>query len=414
MSRLATIAIVLLGSLASAAHAQFDARAQQQQAARQQQQEQMRRQQEDMRRQQQEQMRQQMQQQQRQQMQQQQREQMQQQQREQARQQQQEMQRQQRQQQSSQSRQQAQDAQRQAQQNQQRQAQQNAAQAQRTHAAGLSDRRTFSNGVSKSVAPPTNAQLAKGYTGKQTLDGRALVKVNNRILAVPASRIGLKSQPATSDRGTGPTSAPSTWSAQKQSAVRADVQKLASAAGGGGSGKGRGGEGAGGNGAGLSKVFNAAAGKRIESAKVARANGMQMGNVQRVNAAVVNIPYLDKAALEKGWKGPGSLKSGPRNYVSQRTERFVRVHTDKNRPGGSFMVREKEIAHLGNDAEKIRVYLGLPYKPQFISDVDVPAGTQMQVSVIGKNFDKETAEGFQYITMDELPREAYTNTRELK
>lgn len=429
MSRPASslIALLLAGlaTVAGPSHAQFDARAQQQRQqqdqARQQQQEQARRQQEDARRQQQEQLRQQMQQQQRQQMQQQmqqQRDQMQQQQREQARQQQQEAQRQMRQQQGAQSRQQAQEAQRQAQQAQQAQQRQQQGAAQRgsfgANAGTQPDRRTFSNGVSKSYVPPTNAQLAKGYTGKQTEDGRALVKFQGRVLAVPASRIGVKPRQPANDRNASTASSSSTtWSTAKQNAVRADVQKLAgSPPGGGGTGKGGS---VGGSGGGLSRVFNTEAGKRIEAARLAKAGGNQMANVQRGSSAVDNLRYVTEKAKAEGWRPPHSTGSGLRSYVSQRPERFVRVHTEGNHKG-SFIVREKEIARFGNDPRKIQQHLGLKDTPTHISDVDVPANTRMQMSVIGeqKDFGKESAEGFQYILMDKIPDESFKNTRELK
>lgn len=429
MSRHATSLISLLlaaglAALAGPSHAQFDARAQQQRQqqdqARQQQQEQARRQQEEARRQQQEQLRQQMQQQQRQQMQQQmqqQRDQMQQQQREQARQQQQEAQRQMRQQQGAQSRQQAQEAQRQAQQAQQAQQRQQQGAAQRgsfgANAGPQPDRRTFSNGVSKSYVPPTNAQLAKGYTGKQTEDGRALVKFQGRVLAVPASRIGVKPRQPANDRNASTASSSSTtWSTAKQNAVRADVQKLAGSPPGGG---GKGGS-VGGSGGGLSGTFNAAARARVDAARAVRmGQGAQMTSVAQGNSREDNGQYDTPEGRKKGWSPPHSTGSNLRNYVSQRPERFVRVYTEENKLGG-FMVREKEIAHLGDDPKKIRAYLGLEKEPTHIGVVEVPANTKMKMSVIGPqpNFEKARAGGYQYIVLDRVSEDWFKSTRELK
>lgn len=67
----------------------------------------------------------------------------------------------------------------------------------------------------------TAAELRRGFTGKITLDGRALVRVGNRVLAVPASRVGVRV-----NRVQSPTVA-SRWNASKRAAVAAEVQKLA-------------------------------------------------------------------------------------------------------------------------------------------------------------------------------------------
>lgn len=95
---------------------------------------------------------------------------------------------------------------------------------------------------------------------------------------------------------------------------------------------------------------------------------------------------------------------------------FVRVHVKENRPQGSFLVREKEIAHLNGDAEKIRVYLGLKDKPAFISDVKVPVRTQLQTGRIGAqpNFGLDQTSGFQYQLLQEIPKSSFSNTRALK
>ncbi|OWQ85222.1 hypothetical protein CDN99_22020 [Roseateles aquatilis] len=325
------------------------------------------------------------------------------------------MQRQQRQQQAAQGRQQAQDTQRQAQQSQQqRQAQQNAAAQRGSFGANAgADRRTFSNGVSKSNQPPTTAQLAKGYTGKQTPDGRALVKFQGRVLAVPASRIGVKPRQPANDGGA-PSASSTSWTTKQRATVRADVQKLAgSPPGGGGSGKGGS---AGGSNGGLSSTFNAAARARVEAARVARmGQGAQMAGVVRGNSREENLKYDTPKAREEGWRPPHSTGSNFRSYVSQRTERFVRVwHETENKKVGGFMVREKEIAHLGNDPEKIQAHLGLKQAPTHIAVLEVPPNTKMQMSVIGENFERKRAGGFQYIVTDTVSEDWFKSTRKLE
>lgn len=180
------------------------------------QQEQQRRQmQEQQRRQMQEQQRQQMQAQQRQQMQIQQRQQMQDQQRRQ-------MQEQQRQQ--TQVQQQAQQRQRM----QQQTADQQRQQMQRQGVLGKDNKATgvtISGGVAKMARPLTPAEIQRGFTGRVTADGRALIKYQGRVFAVPASRVsGLSARLATQQQV---QQRASRWTAQQQTAV---VDKIAALA----------------------------------------------------------------------------------------------------------------------------------------------------------------------------------------
>lgn len=184
-------------------------RQQQQQQMRQQQQEQQRRQQqlEQQRQQQRQQMREQMQQQQRQQM----REQMQQQQRQQMQQQ-----------------------QRQQQMQQRRQLPQASTGGGVQRRAGRADgyasivnrrndRIVYSNGVVKLARPLTAVEMRRGFTGKVTQDGRALVKFNGRVFAVPAARAGIR--PNRSRNAGAPLA--TRWSESKRAAVSAEVRKVA-------------------------------------------------------------------------------------------------------------------------------------------------------------------------------------------
>lgn len=180
----------------------------------QQQQQQMRQQQELQRQQQLQQQRQQMQQQMRQQQQQQMREQMQQQQRQQ-------MQQQLRQQQQTQQRRQISESSIRA--GSQRRVGRAAAGVDASIVSKRSDRVLYSNGVAKLMRPPTSGEMRRGFTGKVTQDGRALVKINGRVFAVPAARIGVKVNRSPS---MGRPQA-SQWSASKRAAISAAVQKLA-------------------------------------------------------------------------------------------------------------------------------------------------------------------------------------------
>ena len=86
---------------------------------------------------------------------------------------------------------------------------------------------------------PTPGEIQKGFTGRTTADGRALVKFKNKILVVPASRInGLSARQARDKQIRN-----SRMTADQQQATRMRLQRIGSS---GGSGAG-GGSGSGGN-----------------------------------------------------------------------------------------------------------------------------------------------------------------------
>lgn len=77
--------------------------------------------------------------------------------------------------------------------------------------------------IIKATRNPTPGEIQKGFTGRVTADGRALVKFQNRILTVPASRIsGLSAKLANDNQRK------SNWTAQKQSATNARIKAVAS------------------------------------------------------------------------------------------------------------------------------------------------------------------------------------------
>jgi hypothetical protein len=93
--------------------------------------------------------------------------------------------------------------------------------------------------------------------------------------------------------------------------------------------------------------------------------------------------------------------------------KLYRVHTDPDRPGGRFLAREREMAPYLNDPEALRVHLGLPETPLYITEVRVPANTELYVGRIGPQpkFGLMENSGFQYHTSEYLPKESFINTR---
>lgn len=104
------------------------------------------------------------------------------------------------------------------------------------------DRMVFSNGVAKLTKPLTASEIKRGFTGKVTEDGRALVKFQNRVVAIPSSRVGVTPRRTETSQAALATG----WSPQKQNSIKSDIHKLASVPPGGGKG-------------GISDTFNRAA-----------------------------------------------------------------------------------------------------------------------------------------------------------
>lgn len=89
------------------------------------------------------------------------------------------------------------------------------------------ERAGFPGAVTKAVRPPTPAELKRGFTGRYTPDGRALVKLKDQVVAVPASRIGVQARRAGLD-GAAPPAQPSStrWNGQQQAGVQASLKQL--------------------------------------------------------------------------------------------------------------------------------------------------------------------------------------------
>ena len=75
------------------------------------------------------------------------------------------------------------------------------------------------------------------------------------------------------------------------------------------------------------------------------------------------------------------------------------------------MVRPDEIA--GMTPAQVRQYLALEREPTYLSDVRVPAGTQMQVGRIGAQpqWGVPVRGGVQYQLLQDIPSGSFLNTR---
>lgn len=85
------------------------------------------------------------------------------------------------------------------------------------------DRITFKNGISKITKPLTASEIKRGFTGKYTEDNRPLVKIQNRVFAIPSSRAGFQQRRTE----TAPAALSTNWSKHKLISIKNDIQKLA-------------------------------------------------------------------------------------------------------------------------------------------------------------------------------------------
>lgn len=140
-----------------------------------------------------------------------------------------------------------------------------------------------------------------------------------------------------------------------------------------------------------------------------------ISRINRVSSNAVNKPFMTEKALAEGWNPPYPADLSVREITISSETKFYRVHTDINRPAGRFLVRESEIEHYLNDPEALRLHLGLPDVPIYITEVNVPANTTLLVGRIGPQFAFGLMEnsGFQYQLVSKIPQSSFVNTKQI-
>ncbi|WP_460501040.1 hypothetical protein, partial [Dyella jejuensis] len=145
-------------------------------------------------------------------------------------------------------------------------------------------------------------------------------------------------------------------------------------------------------------------------------SGSQISNLRTISSAEANAPFISDAATAQGWQPPYADGPGVRTFTTADDLPFVRLHTEADNAPGGFLVRQDEIAQLGNDPQAIQNYLGLKDTPAYISNVNVPVGTRMQAGIIGPqpNFGLYTNSGMQYQLLEQISTSSFYNTRPLQ
>ena len=123
---------------------------------------------------------------------------------------------------------------------------------------------------------------------------------------------------------------------------------------------------------------------------------------------------VNSVDFDDGYKPPYKSGTQVTEFTVKLDDKFVRVHGEDNaaRP---WMMRKEAIEGL--TAEQIQRKYSLPSKPQFVSDVDVPAGTRMRTGQVESNFELQGGGGSgatQYEWLDtRVPPTVISNTREI-
>lgn len=140
-----------------------------------------------------------------------------------------------------------------------------------------------------------------------------------------------------------------------------------------------------------------------------------ISSISRVPSDSINETFINPNVLKDGWLPPYPSGLSLRELTASQETQFARVFTDDD-PIGRFLVRYKEIAHIIDDPEAIRIHLGLKDMPTHIADVYVPPSTRLLVGRIGAQptFGLAAESGFQYQLLEQIPRSSFRNIRPLQ
>ena len=195
----------------------------------------------------------------------------------------------------------------QQQQAQQKQTQQQTVQQQRQQMQQQGKLGTTQGGQTTSMArisrPLTPGEIQRGFTGKITPDGRALIKFQNRILTVPASRVSGSPRPAPAGQGSRQATK---WTAQQQAVIASRTAKL------------------------LTSTSSNSVASRIEKVRLSRA---EVGHFRSFGP--MNKGPLPKDISDTFRSGAYVERSLPRDTV------LYRVISDDGNPAGSYWTSSK-------------------------------------------------------------------------
>ena len=134
-------------------------------------------------------------------------------------------------------------------------------------------------------------------------------------------------------------------------------------------------------------------------------NNQLISGIKRISSNTANKPFMTEKAKAEGWQPPYLANLSLREISTTQEIPFVRAFSGDN-PIGRFLVRQEEIAHIINNPEALKIYLGLKDVPTSISPVLVPANIRMLVGRIGPQprFGLMDKSGFQYQLLEDIPK----------
>ena len=131
------------------------------------------------------------------------------------------------------------------------------------------------------------------------------------------------------------------------------------------------------------------------------------------NGASITADEANAPFIARGWNAPYDASSPVTTFTTTSDVQFVRVSTTAN-PVGAFLANASDIA--GMNPGEIQQYLALPNVPTQISDVTVPAGTNMQVGTVAAqpSFGAPNIGGNQYQLLQQIPNSSFSIPRPLQ
>ncbi len=127
-------------------------------------------------------------------------------------------------------------------------------------------------------------------------------------------------------------------------------------------------------------------------------------------ARTVNAGSINRMLLKLGMKAPYNEAFKVFEGTTKVDTKFVRVHGTDNKVG-KWIMDEREI--LGLSPQQIKDKFSLPELPTKISDVIVPANTNIRTGVVAPIENWGKGGGIQVELLNEIPKNNFTNTRSL-
>ena len=140
---------------------------------------------------------------------------------------------------------------------------------------------------------------------------------------------------------------------------------------------------------------------------VGRLSADQVTNVETIGADQANAPFL-----AKGFSAPYDAGQNVTTFTTASDVTLSRVSTPSN-PEGAFLVHPDDIS--GKSPSEIQQSLALPQTPTQVSDVSIPAGTNMQYGQIAPQPSFSAAPGGspQYQLLQQIPSSNFGSPKPL-